>query len=58
MGDALEVRRPFQEEPVVAEKIAVVGGKNDDGVVSQSAGGEPGQHATDGVVDHRNHPAA
>ena len=56
--DALVMRRAFQQQLMVAEEIAMVGGENDDGVVGQSAGGEPREHAADGVVDHRDHAAA
>ena len=57
-GDALIVRRPLQQQPMIAEKVTMVGGEDDDRIVRQPAGSEPSQHEADRVVDHSDHPAA
>ena len=55
---AFVMRRPLQQQPVVAEKIAVVGGEDHDRVVGEAARRQLREHAADGVVDHRDHAAA
>ena len=58
MGDALVMGRAFQQQPMIAEKIAMVGSEDHDGVVGQTAGGKLAEHASNSVIDHRDHAAA
>ena len=59
VGDRLEVRRSFQHQPVIAEKIAVVGGEDHHRILGEAARLQAARSTRPiGVVDHRDHAAA
>ena len=51
-GQAPVMDRAFEQQLVIAQKITVVSGENNHGVVSQSQVFELGQNAANGVVNH------
>ena len=55
--DALILLASLQQQPMIAEMVAVIGGEDHDRIVALARGIERLQHPADGVVDAGDHAA-